>query len=311
MADTLPPITGIADEWINVYSAIDISVGTPLTVQNTGTMTLLLFVSELQPASTAQGRHIYPLDIETLNVGNSGLWVKSSPKGVGLSRLQVDIVGGIDETRAGANIFPDSLQLQIARIILAAGDSRFIQFTNNTNASILLEQIVNAEAIPTGATEGTSSIALSFFFNPDFTGATQSPAESKAYANGYDGLFVDITGGGVLLNVIDNFNLAINQDVLRIIGGQTTYSVSQQALIAASVNQQLTLVRAFAVASKQSIVMEIENTGIIDGGTEVGVTGLISGRFLTTSSRVEVLPEDLTYEGDFLTYDGDQLTYGE
>ena len=311
MPDTLPAMENIGNEWLDIYQALSIPNGTPLVLQNTGTTTVILHVSEEQPTDDATGRHLYPLQKEWVNVGVSGLWVKSAPKSKGLTRLQVDEVGGLDKTKSGAGLFPDALNIQIPTSETPPAESTFLLVTNNSINPLEINQLVNVEGFSTGGEEGGSIMSMLFIFNPNTTGATFLPSDAKAYANSYDGQFVDTTGNDILFNVLENFNETINPDRLRVSIGPVSFFEAPQSLTILALNDSISLNQPFVIAPSQSLVIGFTNTIINSGGTSVLTTALLSGKFLSFSGRVEVLPENLTYEGDFLTSDGDQLIYGD
>lgn len=208
--------------------------------------------------------------------------------------------------------FPDALQLQVSSSLNPPGTSNYLKFTNNTTVPISINQLVNAEAFSTGTDEGTSLISVLMFINPDFTGAIDGASDTKAYANGFDGKFVDVTGTGILLSVLDGFDAGINTDVLRLTGGQVTYFTSAQGLTSSSLNGQVLLNNPITIASGDSVVFGFINTALVDGGTEVLTTALFSGVFITDGDRVEIAPDNLIAEnGDnLITEDGDNLVTG-
>ena len=75
MADTLPDVILPANEWVDLYAATGIIVGTKINVQNTGAARVRLATSLTEPLSE-MGPFIYPDSSIMLqnDDGDTGAW---------------------------------------------------------------------------------------------------------------------------------------------------------------------------------------------------------------------------------------------
>lgn len=83
MADTLPDVQVPNTDWIDVFNATGIAVGTALTIQNKSSSEIIAFESATKPAypATGDGVQVLPFskcgEFYTLSSGSNGLWMTS------------------------------------------------------------------------------------------------------------------------------------------------------------------------------------------------------------------------------------------
>ncbi len=82
----LPFVPMPAGEWVNLYSATSISVGTKIVIQNTGSRNVILVDSVTKPTASTGFNVITPKEYLVSSNAPDGAWAKSS----GGSKLQVE-----------------------------------------------------------------------------------------------------------------------------------------------------------------------------------------------------------------------------
>ena len=283
MSATKQALTEIGNEWLNVYDFVGLEVGKALVLQNTGSTTLMLHVSAEKPPQSATGRHLYPLEIEWLNAQQVGLWVKAVPKTFGLSRLQVDDIGGLDKTGSNLGDTDTAQNLNIQTTIQTIPANNYIDLliTNTSDNELEINQILNLQVASVG-NEGGSIFSLEFIFNVDLSGATILPATSQAYINSSSGDFNNITNNGIDFNIVEDLNPALNTDLLRISGGAVSYYASNQSVSITSISNDLLINQPYIIYSGGSMIARGRNLPILDGGTDLLNSLLLAGKFTPT-----------------------------
>jgi len=213
-----------------------------------------------------------------------------------------------DSSQSLQSLRYNSLSLQTSPIIQNPIDTTFSVIKNLTTSRITLDQIVDFDSTSTGTSSGSSLISLVAYFNPDFTGASGSIAQGKAYINSTEGVFVDVTGVAISILGIVDFDKVINTDVLRLAGGQIAFFQSNQQVASSAINKEITFERPIIIESGGSIVLALSNDSLVDGGTESVTVLNIAGRFISDGLPV-LIPSNLIAENDdnLIAEGGDNL----
>lgn len=89
MATSTPPVTLPSNTWIDIYDATGISVGTQVTIQNTGSNVTLLSESATEPTLTFKQTGFNKVNPDTFLISAEtpvGIWAYAKAG----SRLQVE-----------------------------------------------------------------------------------------------------------------------------------------------------------------------------------------------------------------------------
>jgi hypothetical protein len=73
-----PPAIHLTGDWLNIYSASGIPVGTQLLITTRGKYTSFLAESATTPAAGVEGVQLYPMRQCIVDEGSVGLWAKAS-----------------------------------------------------------------------------------------------------------------------------------------------------------------------------------------------------------------------------------------
>lgn len=303
MSDTIPNIV-LTDEWQDVFDLTGIEVGNAIAIENIGHFTCELHVSETKPDErpvNVGATSLYSLATKYLGLGNTGCWARNKPATKG-TRLQVSEAGGLTTTAPTRILDFPSLFIKFTPFNQLADSSTFALVRNRTNASMILNQLVEFESHSLGNQDGTSLLSYVIYFNIDLTGSTQGVSVGKAYANNLAGVFGDITGTAIDIFDISDFDVGLNPDNLRISGGSVVHFTSAQSTAISITNEQLFLAQPIVIPAAGQFVIAYANTAVIDGGTDTITQSLISGRFL--KEPIGLLPPstadfDSDYTNDF------------
>lgn len=77
MATSLPPVNLGLGEWVDIYAETGITVGTQLTIQNTGDSPAILTESSSKPISGYGFNRVRPNEFLTNSSGSIGAWALS------------------------------------------------------------------------------------------------------------------------------------------------------------------------------------------------------------------------------------------
>lgn len=81
MADTIPDIIAVIDDFIDVYTVTGISVGKELLVQNKSEYRIWIQESPIKPDITTEaldGIIVCPKEIVYVDKGSSGTWIRGN-----------------------------------------------------------------------------------------------------------------------------------------------------------------------------------------------------------------------------------------
>ena len=291
MPSTLPYIE-ISEQWVNLNSFTAIPVGVTMTIQNTGSHVVVLRMQDTPPASDDVGELLYPYRKIKTGTSSPIVWCRAYTKEK-RSRVQVDISGGFIDPAAVAGLGSDSLQIQIAAVNVSPESEVWLLVHNSTTATLSINEIVTLEGYSTGVQSGTSIISSALTFNPDVTGATLLPSESKAYINNVAGDFADITGIGIFFNVIPDLNTGLNPDRVLVAGGAVSFFASGQAVSSSSLSSHKAFSNPYFVPPGGRFLASFHNVALVDGGTDVVLTMLFTARFLTLTGRLVQASDNL------------------
>lgn len=282
MPSTIPSIT-LSSEWQDVYSLTGLEVGTRLSIENIGSNTAELNISETEPSARPNNvgaASLYPLETKYLEIDNPGLWARvkagiNSPSTV----LQVD------ETKGIINIPPlepsiiDSVFIQTSNIVQIPDTRTHAILRNLTDSPLALRQIISFESISTGTNEGSSVISLFFYFNPDLSGSTEGAQAGVAFLNKRNGDFDNIIGTFIDFNELTDFDDSNSPDHIRLLGGQVAFFSTNQGTAVTVTVEERTFAKEFILAAGAEMVIEIGNIAVIDDGTDTTSTLLVSATF--------------------------------
>lgn len=88
MATSLPPVKISRNEWVDLYAATGISVGTRIVIQNIGKSEVILTEASIEPTANFGQNKLPSREFFTNVAGNVGAWAYS---GRG-SKLQVEVL---------------------------------------------------------------------------------------------------------------------------------------------------------------------------------------------------------------------------
>lgn len=81
MANTLPDVTVVVNNYIDLYVATGLTVGKPLLIQNKGTSAAYIQIKDFQPASSSvDGIYLTSYAFCVVDSGASGCWAKGQGK---------------------------------------------------------------------------------------------------------------------------------------------------------------------------------------------------------------------------------------
>lgn len=282
MADTIPHIT-LTQDWLEIYAASGIDPRTSISLENVGAETAEIHISDTEPAArpaNVGANSLYPLATKYITGAQERVWMRTKAEAK-LTKIQVGLnVEGVLSERPEPLITFPSLFLKFDEFSQLADSVSYALCRNRTNASLLIEQLMNFESFSQGAQDGTSSLSLTLFFNVDLTGATAGVSIGKAYANDREGTFLDITDTALNIFDLQDFDEGLNPDFLRIAGGTVTYFSAQQSTAVAIANERLILERPLVIPAGGDFVLRYQNQGIINSGTDTTTTSLFSGQFV-------------------------------
>jgi hypothetical protein len=289
MSNSIPNIK-LTTQWMDMYAATGLDIGKPLNIENVGGQTAELHIGATKPAerpANVGSNLLYPLATKSLSSSNLGWWARNAPNVTG-AVLSINLSGGIQlDSPLDFPIFP-SLFVKFDPFTQVAETASFALVRNRTDASMILEQLLNFESFSLGLQDGTSIVSLNLYFNPDITGSTVGVSIGKAYANDEAGAWIDITNTAVDIFDLAGFDPNLNPDFVRLAGGTVTYFETAQSTAVLAISIEKSFDRHFIIPPAGSFVIGYGNQGIIGGGTNTTTTSLFDGRFI--NDPINILP---------------------
>lgn len=77
MATSIPDVT-LTGDWVNVYAATGITVGTALYIQNKSASPALVYISATKPTTTLDGYTMVQFETIYIDPNEVGVWAKGN-----------------------------------------------------------------------------------------------------------------------------------------------------------------------------------------------------------------------------------------